>query len=58
MSNFIIGKTYKDQNGLEYTFLNEQNGIATFQFRNVQKKLRIIDNFGSISLACSLRNSN
>lgn len=58
MSKFIVGNKYKDQLGQEYTFLSESNGIAIFQFRNVQRKFKLIEKFGSISMACNLRHSN
>lgn len=58
MSKFIIGNKYKDQLGQEYTFLSESNGIAIFQFRNVQRKFKLIEKFGSISMACNLRHTN
>jgi hypothetical protein len=58
MSKFEIGKIYKDQSGQEYTFLNEDKGIGIFKLRNAEKKFRIIEQFGSISLACGNRYSN
>ncbi len=58
MSNFIVGNKYKDQLGQEYTFLSENNGIAVFQFRKVQKKFKLIEKFGSISMACNFRYTN
>lgn len=58
MSKFIVGNKYKDQLGQEYTFLSESNGIAIFQFRNVQKKLKLIESFGNISIACNSRYSD
>ena len=58
MSKFIVGNTYKDQLGQEYTFLSESNGIAIFQFRKVQKKFNLIERFGNISMACNLRYTN
>jgi hypothetical protein len=58
MSKFIVGNKYKDQLGQEYTFLSESNGIAIFQFRNVQRKFKLIEKFGSISMACNLRHTN
>ena len=58
MSKFIVGNKYKDQLGQEYTFLSENNGIAVFQFNRVQKKFKLIENFGSVSLACNLRYTN
>ena len=58
MSKFVVGNIYKDQNGQEYKFLSEKNGIAIFQFNRVQKRFRLIENFGSVSLACNLRGTN
>lgn len=58
MSKFIVGNKYKDQLGQEYTFLSESNGIAVFQFNKVQKKFKLIEKFGSISMACNLRHPN
>ena len=58
MSKFIVGNKYKDQIGQEYTFLSEGNGIAVFQFRNVQKKFKLVEQYGTLSLACNLRYQN
>jgi hypothetical protein len=58
MSKFVVGNKYKDQLGQEYTFLGESNGIGTFQLHNAQKKFRIIENFGSISMACNFRHKD
>ena len=58
MSKFIVGNKYKDQLGQEYTFLSENNRIAVFQFNKIQKKFKLIEKFGNISIACNLRHTN
>lgn len=40
--SFEVGKSYNDAHGHKYTCLSIDNGVGTFQFNNVVKKLRII----------------
>lgn len=54
MSKFVIGSTYKDQEGRKYIFLGEKDGVGTFQFNRIQKKFKLVECFGSGSMACNI----